>query len=88
MEGSVQGGQAVLKTVPSACTRWGFDSSTLCMDKEWTQITIYAPPGSWITPFMEKWVRAHGFAFNTDTVTYEDEDGAVVDFSPCPPLAR
>lgn len=33
-------------------------------------------------------LRAEQFDLNVETVAYEREDGTVVDFSPCPPLAR
>jgi len=38
--------------------------------------------------FMQDSLRAQQFDFNPETVAYEHEDGIVVDFSPCSPLAR
>lgn len=87
-EGSAHGGLAVLKTVPSACTRRGFDSFTFCMDdgtEDWMWITIRVPLSSRFNERFPKTFEAMGFKFDAYRIGLVHEDGTTIEYAPGPP---
>lgn len=86
-EDSARGGQTVLKTVSSACTRWGFDSSILCVsdEDEWMWITVRVPPGSVFNRQLPKLFEDLGFQFDAARIGLVHSDGTFIEYAPGPP---